>query len=159
MRTIILFLLAAFAGTSQTIELKVAIHTEGSFRSTGTAASDTGVFYLPTNSFKTLDTAEDELVSVSVYNVGVFNGTPNGNGNGDQFELRLYQSVNGGPMFAVGQWNGHVNGDMIRFDCGVIHQRIDGHVYTWRLTRFVFPLGEFTPVDAVVSVECKGSGK
>lgn len=155
MKTVILLLLAAFAGTAQTSELKVAIHTEGSFRSTGTAASETGVFYLPTNSFKTLDTAEDE--PVSVYNVGVFNGTPNG--NGDQFELRLYQSVNGGPMFAVGQWSGHVNGDMIRFDRGVIRQRIDGHVYTWRLTRFVFPLGEFTPIDAVVSVECRDSVK
>lgn len=140
----------AVVAVAQITTVKVAIQTQGVFHSTNDYTSSTGIWFLPTNSFEILDPGGEEEIT-STYNLGVFDGTPN-NSN-DQFQVALYQSVNGGPTAYVGNWTGHLNNGTVHFNHGVLRYCDHGRVYVWRLTQYEFALGEFMPVDATVTME------
>jgi hypothetical protein len=136
---------------AQTISLRVAIQTQGVFRSSEdrVSGSNPNLCFLPTSSFENIDL--NRRATNGVYNLGTLSGTSSG--ASDKFTLTLNQSINGSPTVAVGTWTARLHGDTLQFSHEALRYCDGQRLYIWILEQHRYQLTtDFIPVNAMLFI-------
>lgn len=132
--------------------LHLTIHTEGVFQSSGNAASNSSLAFLPTSSFEDLSSLSHGATKAA-YNLGAISGgTPSG--NTDEFTLSLRQSVNGSPEIVVGTWSAWLRKGVLQFRPEGLRFSDGERQYVWILdqSRYDVARGGFIPINATLFI-------